>query len=162
MNPRPENPLATGWGLVRLRRDGTHPLRFSGRLIARHDGAARRATLWHDLALYRTEQACFVVEIVAQLLVAAPRCERRIRPARCHAALFDTLDGALTRMESHDPSHDVCPGIAVPAFRLDDPAVPAAMLMMHAAALQGLCRDVERRYRIGVGVLLADIGLREV
>lgn len=154
----PADHCAPGWNLIRLRRDGEHPLRFSGRLVDRHDGAVPRATMWHDIALYRTAAAGFAVEIVAQRLAPSGTTQ----PARCHAAMFDTLDEALVRMETHDPAQDVCPGIAVPAFRLDDPAMPAATLMMQAAALHGLCRDVARRYRIGVGVLLAGIGLREV
>lgn len=152
----------SAWSLIRLRRDGLPPLRFRGRLIARHDGAVRRASLWHDLALYRTPEACFVVEIVAQCVVDQPRPGCQVRPARCHAALFETLDAALSRMETHDPTQDICPGTALPEFRPDDPAISTVSLMMQAAVLRGLCGDVARRYRIGVGVLLAGIGLMEV
>ena len=153
---------------IRLRRDGLPPLCFTGRMIARHDGRVPGAMLWHDIGLYRAATATYGVEIVAQLLVAAPDPAPlapngvHSRPTCCHAALFDTLDGALTALESHDASQDVCPGVSAPSLSLNDPATPPAMLLMQAAVLQGFCRDVVRRYRIGVGVLLADIGLQDV
>jgi len=156
------------WTLIKLRRDGLPPLRFSGRLIARYRGIAPRVALWHDLGLYRTAAASFVVEIVAQHLVPSPDIAPlepsgfQVRPARCHAALFETLDGALTRLETHDAACDVCPGISAPALSFNDPSIPPALLVMQATALQGFCGDVVRRYKIGVGAMLADIGLRDV
>lgn len=158
------DPAATACRLIRLRRDGLPPLRFSGRIIGRHDGSVRRATVWHDVALYRTAAAAFAVEIVAQLLTDVPveAFGLQVRPVRCHAALFETLADALTALENHDASQDVCPGISGPSLSLNDASVPTAMLMTQAAVLQGLCRDVVRRYRIGVGVLLANIGLRDL
>ncbi|MGD0106968.1 MAG: hypothetical protein ABSC06_23460, partial [Rhodopila sp.] len=141
---------------------------FSGRLIARHRGIAPRVALWHDLALYRTAAASFAVEIVAQHMVPFPDITQpepsgfQVRPARCHAALFETLDDALTLLETHDAACDVCPGISAPALSFNDPKIPFALLMMQATALQGFCADVVRRYRIGVGAMLADIGLRDV
>ncbi len=156
------------WSPVRLRRDGLPPLRFHGRVIARYDGKVPGATLWHDIALYQTAAAGFGIEIVAQLLLPGPEAPQDtsgaglVRPARCHAAAFNRLEDALTSLECHDASRDICPGISAPSVSFGDPAVPPAMLVMQAAFLQGFCRDVVRRYRIGVGVLLADIGLRDV
>jgi hypothetical protein len=165
---RSDDNSAAPWGLIRLRRDGLPPLRFHGRTIARHDGRLPGATLWHDIALYRTATAAFAIEVVAQLAVAVPHRAQPalgdclVRPARCHAAMFDLLDDALTALECHDASRDVCPGISAPSVSFGDPDVSPAMLVMQAAFLQGFCRDVVRRYRIGIGVLLADIGLRNV
>jgi hypothetical protein len=143
-----------GCSLIRLRRDGQTPLRFSGRLIARYDGKLARANLWHDLALYRSANGGYAVEIVA---LTAPS-----RPARCHAASVETLDAALTLLETHDAAADICPGISTPALALDDPSVSPAALMLQAAVLQCVCSDVVRRYRIGVGAFLASLGLQDI
>lgn len=127
-------------------------MRFLGRLIARHQGPAGEAALWHDLALYRTANAGFAVEIVANL----PRGDTS-HPMRCHAEMFDTLDGALTMLETHDPCRDICPGLSAPAPALIDPAVSPVRLAFLAAALQSACHDIGRRYRIAVGAFLAGI-----
>ncbi len=145
-----------GWGLIRLRRDGQPPLRFVGRLIDRHQAPVDGDTLQHDLALYLTAAPGFAVEIVAR----AARGDRSY-PVRCHADLFDTLDGALTRLETHDPSRDICPGLSAPAPAFTDPAVSPARLALQAAALQSACQDISRRYGVAVGALLARIALSD-
>jgi hypothetical protein len=151
------------WNPIRLRRDGQRPLRFAGRLIARHEGWVPQVTLWHDIALYYTADAGYAVEIVAQLSEhASGSASSQARAAVCHAALCDTLDGAVYLLENHDPSLDVCPGISAPQLVFDDPMVPAATLALQAAALQVFCDSVVIRYRIGVGVMLAGIGQQEM
>jgi hypothetical protein len=132
-----------GWETIRLRRDGMPPLRFSGRLIARHP--APPGALSHGMALYDTVDAGYAVEIAAW---------SEGRPARCHAAVFGGLEPALAMLEGHDATADICPPLL-------DGAMPAAELALRAAALRALCRDVEARYRAGVGAFLAAVALKE-
>lgn len=156
---------AIGWSLIRLRRDGLQPLRFSGQLIAQYDGRLPATRLWHELALFRTVDARYVVKIVAWHR-AAPDPSRiagsDIQAVRCHATLFETLDDALGLLENHNAVGDICPTTFAPALAAHDPAVPATTRLMQATMLQGFCEDVLRRYRIGVGALLAGIGLRAI
>ena len=136
---------AAGEGLIRLRRDGGFPLRFAGRLIARHDGRAPPATPWHDLALYRSAEAGYAVEIVA--------CTEA-GPVRCHAILAETLDAALTLFESHDPVADLCPGVTAADLGFDETGLSSTRLAIQAAVLRCAGLDVERRYRVSVGRFL--------
>lgn len=138
---------------IRLRRDGEAPLRFLGQQIARHDGHAPGATLWHNLALYRGAAGDYAIQIVAWI-EAGPAC--------CHAERAETLDAALTWLETYDPSVDVCPGITTAVLGFDDPAVSPACLAMQAASLRCIHHDVERRYRIGVGAFLMRLGDQEI
>ena len=150
----PSGPFAVlpGWSVIRLRRDGLPPLRFAGRLVARHGGRPASATLWHEYGLYRTVAAGYAAEIVAW--AAQPEGPR---PTRCHAMLFDTLDAALSGFEEHDAARDICPGLAAPELACRVTETPPAGLAMQAAALRVSCQDVTRRYRIGVGAFLAGI-----
>jgi hypothetical protein len=138
---------------VRLRRDGQPPLRFLGAEIGHHDGHEPQAGLWHDVALYRDDAGGYVVAIVARMAAGA---------ARCHAVRADTLDAALTRLETHDAAGDLCPGVSAPALDCDDPALSPATLIVRAAALRCALEDVERRYRIGVGRFLMALADRAI
>jgi hypothetical protein len=75
--------------------------------------------------------------------------------------MAETLDDALTMLESHDPTSDICPGLSAPAPALADRTISPAVLSLQAAALQTVCDDVTRRYRIAVGAFLAGIALRD-
>jgi hypothetical protein len=148
------------WSPVRLRRDGLQPLRFLGRLVARHDGQAPHAVLWHDLALYRTALTGYAVEIVVRYSPAPG-----ITPPQStcsHATLCDTLDDAMTLFESYDPLRDLCPGVTAPAPGFDNPAISPVTLAIQSAALLGFSRDVVRRYGIGVGDFLNSLCLAGV
>jgi hypothetical protein len=147
------NALSRGLPLapLRLRRDGQPPLCFRGAEIGRHDGHAPQAGLWHDLALYRADAGGYVVSIVARMPTGA---------ARCHAARADTLEAALTLLETHDPGGDLCPGLSAPALDCCDPALSPASLIVRAAALRCALDDVGRRYRIGVGRFLMTLADR--
>jgi hypothetical protein len=155
MNGSVSLPAGAVWSLFRLRRDGMRPLCFSGRLIARHEGWLPRVTLWHDLAIYLTATGDYAIEIVARL-GAGPGVAQS-RPVRCHAALFDTFDAALTQLETHDASRDICPGIAAPSPDFGDPAMSPASLAIQAALLHGFCQAVVQRYGVGVGSFLHNI-----
>ncbi len=150
---------AAAHGLIRLRRDGAAPLRFDGRLIGRHDGCVPGAALWHDLALYRTAGGGYAAAILAVLRTQGCNPPHAVA---CHAALADTLDQALTWLETHDAAADICPGLSAPALSVDDPHLPPAALMLQAAALYCACQDVVRRYRIGVGAFLSSLGRLEI
>jgi hypothetical protein len=140
-----------GWSVIRLRRDGMRPLRFTGQLIARHDARPPAAALWHELALYRGPAAATGVEIVAW----AARADGDFR-ARCHAALFDRQDDALAFLEGHDAMADICPGLTAPAC-----GGGAAESLLAAAALRAFCQDAVCRYRAAVGAFLAGVAAKE-
>lgn len=131
---------------IRLRRDGMAPLRLTGAPLGRSEGWLPGAAIWHDLGVYRRAPAGFAVEIVARTPAG---------PWRCHALTADTLDAVATVLEAHDSVRDICPGIASDAVALDDPELPLASLVLQAARLRATQLDVRRRYRIGVGRLLA-------
>lgn len=131
------------WEVVRIRRDGQPPLRFTGRLIARH--TPRADAVSHGMALYDVADGGYAVEIAAW-------CGGR--PVRCRAALCETLDRALTMLECHDAAADISPPLL-------DESLPAAELALRAVALRTLCRDVETRYRSDVGAFLASVALQE-
>jgi hypothetical protein len=145
MNPPP------GWSAIRLRRDGLPPLRFAGRLVARHDRRPGGASLWHELALYRGMAAAAGVEIVAWAAGAAGPFR-----ARCHAALFDRQDDALAFLEEHDAAADTCPGLTAPPCE----GGPAERLL-GAAALRAFRDDAVNRYRMSVGAFLMGIAVKE-
>ena len=148
------------WSPVRLRRDGLQPLRFLGRLVARHDGRAPQAVLWHDLALYRTSPTGYAIEIVVRHSPAPGITPWQ--PACSHAALCDTLDDAMTLFESYDPLRDLCPGISAPASGFDNPALSPVALAIQSASLLGFSKNVVRRYGIGVGAFLNSLCLAGV
>lgn len=138
--------------MIRLRRDGMRPLCFSGHLIVQHDGWLPGARLWHDLFLYRVADGGFAVAIIARL--GGGPDARHASAVRCHAAQFDSLDRALTSLESHDAAADLCPGMSAPALDTFNPALSATVLRLQAARLQDFCRDVVSRYEAGAGAIL--------
>jgi hypothetical protein len=146
------------WRLIRLRRDGMMPLRFSGRPIARHQGTPVQAAVWHDLGLYQVADGGYAVDIVARASAAAGThgwpFRRDGAAVRCHAVLAATLEEALAVLEGHDAAADLCPGITAPAIVLDETIMSPATLLIQAAALNAALLDATRRYRIGVGAFL--------
>jgi hypothetical protein len=155
------------WGPISLRRDGLPPLRFSGYLIARYDGRVRHVPLWHDIALYRTQDGFYVTHLIVNFTLTSedsvsPEHGRANLAARCHAVAFQSLEEAVCSLEGHDASHDICPGLSAPALVVDNVVLSPAALAMQAMILRGFCQDAVIRYRIGVGALLAGIGLREI
>ena len=143
---------AAGYSTITLRRCGTKPLRFCGRLVARHDGSYPSATLWHEIAFYAVDDGGWATEIVAR---HADACS--IIAVRNHASLFETLDDAINRIETYNAIDDVCPGFGAPDLHLDDPTLPPALLALQAAALERFCHDIARRYRSTAGTLLASL-----
>ena len=154
-------------GRISLRRDGLPPLRFFGHLIAQHDGRLPLVPIWHEIGLYRASNGGYVTRIVAYMAAESKspltkNDTQGLHAARCHAASFETLEGALQLLEQHDASRDVCPGLSAPGIDFNDATLSPIALVMQATMLHSFCRDIMRRYRIGVGALLAGIGLREI
>lgn len=136
--------------MIRLRRDGTTPLRFLGHPIA--TGGTGETGTWHELALYAGADGGYAVAITAY---------RGQSAERFNAWLHDTLEEALCRLEGHDAARDVCPGLTGPACDSGDPAIPPLALAAQAAELRAFCLDVQRRYRTAVGTFLARIAESE-
>ena len=141
----------TEWREIRLQRDGAPPLRFAGRLLARHRGGAPEMTAWHDLALYGTAAGQFVVEIVAWAGLFGGNIHR----SRTHALHAVTLEAALNLFETHDPLGDLWPDTLPPATGFESPARAVAQLSLEVAALHATCHDMMLQYRGAVGQLLA-------
>jgi hypothetical protein len=141
------------WADIRLQRDGVPPLRFSGRLLGRHEGGAPGMTAWHDLALYDTATRQFVVEIVAWRGAFGEKAYRSCS----HALPAATLDAALSLLTSHDPVGDIWPTILIPAETVGTPWQASAQIALEVAALYAACHDTTLHYRRAVGRLLAGL-----
>jgi len=152
--PGPSGVSQPEWRLIRLRRDGLPPLRFEGILLAHHTetqpSAAPVETVWHELALYRVATGGYAAAIVVHFAAAAlaPRI------IACHAVLMSELNLTIDWFERHDAGQDGVPGLSLPDVTFDNPAVPPARLLLQAARLAAMQRDIIRRYRIGVGTFL--------
>lgn len=141
--------------LIRLRRDGHAPLRFTGGLFGHYAGHMSLIGVWHDLALYATATGTYATAIVAwHAMNSSPTAVRH------HAALHETIEAAVTHLEEHDPASDLCPGVSAPDVSLDGEHEPPVSLLLQAAALQAVKQDTLRRYRIGVGAFLATLASR--
>jgi hypothetical protein len=152
--PASEQDAETVWHLIRLRCDGQAPLRFEGRLLARHDGLEATALVWHEIALYHVATGGYAVQITAHLRSAADTAAEVVC---CHAALLPTLETAVAALEQHDAAHAAMPGRTVPSLDVCDQAVSPTNLLLQATRLAALQRDIVERYRVSVGALLFNL-----
>jgi hypothetical protein len=86
-----------------LRRDGTLPLRFSGKLLGRLVGHPCDAGISYQLELYETISGGCVISIVP----AIHNIEAGPRPLRHLVVEISSLDDALRYFEAHDPKEDL-------------------------------------------------------
>jgi hypothetical protein len=147
--------------LIRLRRDGQPPLRFTGRLIAYHSGQAGMTACWHDLALYAAQPSSFAASITAQRGTsragADPRAgAQEAEPVRCHAALWDGLEPAIRMFETHDAGRDAEAVLIAPLCRFRHLRGPAAW--QHMAGIEAARGALVHRYHAAVGTFLASLG----
>lgn len=86
-----------------LRRSGDAPLKFTGALIAESSGkrfAGRERTRYHDLALYRTDDGAYVVEIAYVSRYQGDPCPRK--------AIYCRESGDVVRvLRDYDPTEPV-------------------------------------------------------
>ncbi len=136
------------WSIIRLRRDGRRPLCFTGRLVASCQPADSSQCLTHGLALYRVLPASYAV---------ATETWWAGRPARCRACLFSSLEAALTAIEQHDATQDICPGLTCPDWTKGDAARGQIALAEQSTRLRGLRSDAVRDYGVVAGILLASL-----
>lgn len=138
----PHNPTGT---VFTLRRSGSRPLSFSGRLLGQRSGLRPGAAVWHDFSLFQTNEGRFVAEI---------RVATRTHPQgeQFHVGMTDTLDETLIFFEQYDPRADVPAG-----FNIEDPALSPVELLAHAAALRFRIIDTVTQYRVVLGMFLTEL-----
>jgi len=128
-----------------LRRSGSRPLVFAGRHLGQHSGYRVGTPLWHELNLYQTDDARYVVDI--RVFSKAEGSQDQF-----HVSLVDSLDEALLAFEGYDPRGDV-----IADFDLDDRNIAPAELMVHAAALRYRIADAVSQYRAVLGSFLQSL-----
>jgi hypothetical protein len=135
-------------------------------LIAHHGGRAETTSIWHDLALYQTEERRYVATVIAWVkFMRSPEfqnpgvgdSEAQCFPVRCHAHLRETLYEAVHMFETHDPSDDASSSLVTSDWRTGNVAQVAPLNAIQGPLIQLLHKDIVTRYRIGVGAYLSQL-----
>lgn len=133
---------------ITLRRDGDMPLRFEGYRVAHYVGASSFTRTCYSITLYVVVPEGYVTDIV--LSFRQDDGETYIRRHRTIRA--ETLDTLASRLETHDPLDDLCPGISYQDLREDTSKFAS---MIEIIELLSVCREITLSYRSAIGMLLA-------